>query len=202
MTSPSPPLLHIGPATTELSDEAGARDEFDRTCALVCHRALDPALEARLTSACERAAFESDHVEGLGHRTIEQPPLAGRMITLLLHREPLFRWLERVTGCDPIRAVEGRVVQTHAVPGDELDWHDDRNGPHRRRLGVTLALTSLPYEGGLFELRPVGGSTLLRFAHDTPGTMLVFRISPALEHRVHPLTAGGPRRVYTGWFIG
>jgi hypothetical protein len=188
--------------TTALGDETSARDEFARTCALVCHRALDPALEARLTAACDRAAFVSDHVEGLGHRTIEQPALAGRMLTLLLHREPLFRWLERVTGCAPIRAVEGRVVQTHAVPGDELAWHDDMNGPHRRRLGVTLALTSPPYEGGLFELRRVGESALLRFIHDSPGTMLVFKISPALEHRVHPLTAGGPRRVYTGWFVG
>lgn len=121
---------------------------------------------------------------------------------MLLHREPLFRWLERVTRCGPILAVDGRVVQTHPVYGDELDWHDDMGGPVVRRLGVTMALASPPYQGGLFEMRLVGGSSLIRFKHDTPGTILVFKVDAGLEHRVHPLTAGGPRRVYTGWFTG
>jgi hypothetical protein len=43
---------------------------------------------------------------------------------------------------------------------------------------------------------------LRRFKHDQPGTALVFEVRPQLEHRVLPLTAGGPRRVFTGWFIG
>lgn len=202
MATPSPPYLQIGPTTTVTGDEVCARDEFARTCALVCRAALDPSLAQRLSAACDRAAFVSDHVEGLGHRTIERPPLAGRMISMLLHREPVFRWLERVTGCATIRAVDGRVVQTHHVAGDELAWHDDMGGPQERRLGVTLALASPPYEGGVFEMRPVGGSTLIRFKHDTPGNVLIFKVDAGLEHRVHPLTAGGPRRVYTGWFTG
>ena len=32
--------------------------------------------------------------------------------------------------------------------------------------------------------------------------MLIFRVSSKLEHRVLPLTAGGPRRVFTGWAMG
>ena len=34
------------------------------------------------------------------------------------------------------------------------------------------------------------------------GAMLIFEVSRRCEHRVHPLTGGGPRRVFTGWFIG
>lgn len=194
--------LRIDASETVLGDEAQARDEFAETCALVCRDALDLQVAERLAKTCANGTFLSDHVRGLGHRLIERPPLAGTMISLLLHREPLFRWLERVTGCESIRAVEGRVVQTHAVGGDELKWHDDMGGDTERRLGVTMAIASPPYEGGLFELRPVGGDTLLRFKHDSAGTMLIFKVSSEIEHCVHPLTSGGPRQVFTGWFIG
>jgi 2OG-Fe(II) oxygenase superfamily len=198
----SPASVRIGATETSLGDAANASREFSRTCALVCREALDPALVARLTAACARSTFVSDQVEGLGHRMIERPPLAGTLLTLLLHRKPLFRWLEKVTGCEPIQAVDGRVVQTFAVRGDELEWHDDMGGSIRRRLGVTIALESPLYDGGEFDLRPVGGDPLLSFKHDTAGTMLVFKVATGLEHRVRTLVSGGPRVVYTGWFTG
>lgn len=34
------------------------------------------------------------------------------------------------------------------------------------------------------------------------GDALIFKVDHALEHRVTPLTAGGPRIVWAGWFIG
>ncbi len=198
----SPVCVRIGATETSFGDAASAALEFTQTCALVCRGALDPALVARLTTACAKSTFVSDQVEGLGHRMIERPPLAGTMLTLLLHRKPLFRWLETVTGCEPIRAIEGRVVQTFAVSGDELEWHDDMGGNIRRHLGVTIALDSPLYDGGEFELRPVGGDPLVCFKHDTAGTMLVFKVGAGLEHRVRALVSGGPRVVYTGWFTG
>jgi hypothetical protein len=44
-------------------------------------------------------------------------------------------------------------------------------------------------------------SPLITFRHDTPGTALIFEVSKRCEHRLHPLTSGGPRRVFTGWFL-
>jgi hypothetical protein len=40
-----------------------------------------------------------------------------------------------------------------------------------------------------------------RHHHASPGEALVFEVSPALEHRVTPLTAGGPRTIFAGWFL-
>ena len=157
----------------------------------------------KLMALCDRADFMSDPVEGLGHRTVERPPLASTAILLALRRQELFRWLEAVTGCAPIASVDGQVVQTEPQAGDELVWHDDMVGGARRRLGVTIGLGRAPYEGGLFEMRSVpDGAPLIEFKHDRPGTALIFEVSRRCEHRVHPLSKGGPRRVFTGWFLG
>lgn len=193
----------LGPFETILPDEAPARAEFAAARALVCPDALDQALLGKLMALCDRAAFASDHVEGLGHREVERPPLAGTAILLALRRPPLFRWLERVSGCAPIGSVDGRVVRTQPQPGDELVWHDDLDKGHVRRLGITIGLGQHPYEGGLFELRAwPNGEPLITFKHDRPGTALIFEVSHRCEHRVHPLISGGPRRVFTGWFLG
>lgn len=186
-----------------LPDAGIARAEFARRRALVWPDALGGALLQRLMTACDKAQFVSDPVDGLGHREIERGSPAGPAIGLALRRAPLFRWLEWVTDCAPIASVEGRVVQTWPCAGDELLWHDDMNDGGVRRLGVTIALGREAYSGGAFEMRPVGQRVpSFRWLHDRPGTALIFEVSPRLEHRVRPLTAGGPRRVYTGWFTG
>lgn len=193
---------HLGAFDAILPDEATAKAAFAETCAFVWRDAFAAPLFARLTALCGRSGFTSDHVEGLGHREIEEPPLAGTAIILALTRPVLFRWLERVTGCAPIRGIDGRVVQTWPRAGDGLDWHDDLGDP-ARRLGVTIALGDAAYDGGEFEMRRTATKVpLIRWKHDRPGTMLVFEVSRHREHRVHPLTAGGPRRVFTGWFVG
>lgn len=195
------PYFQIGASGMEIVDAAPAVAEFAASRAIVCPGALDSALVAKLDRVCDRAAFQSDWVEHLGHRQIEKPAVAGGAISLLLRRPPLFRWLEEVTGCGPIASVEGRVVETHPVAQDELAWHDDM-GDADRRLAITIALNSSPYSGGEFELRRVGErDTLFRHRHDTAGTAVVFTVLPTYEHRVLPLTSGGPRRVFTGWFV-
>lgn len=203
MTNRPADTPRIGPFETSLPEQEAARAEFAAARALVCPDALDAELLGKLMGLCDRAAFVSDRVEGLGHRAVERPPLASTAILLALRRPELFRWLEAVTGCGPIASVDGQVVETQAQAGDELVWHDDMIRDARRRLGVTIGLGRDDYEGGLFELRSVpDGATLVRFKHDRPGTALIFEVSRRCEHCVHPLSAGGPRRVFTGWFLG
>ena len=177
-----------------------AQAEFARTRALVCHDLLDATLWARLNRICDAATFVADRVDELGNRTIEHPATAGNAIALMLRRQPLFDWLEQVTGCATIRTIEGRVVETRVAPDDQLRWHNDIQPG--RVLAVTIALGTKPYSGGDFEMRRAGSMLpLINFRHDRPGTALIFEVSPLNEHRLTPLTAGGPRRVFAGWFM-
>jgi hypothetical protein len=150
---------------------------------------------------CREGGFEPDEVAGLGHREIENPQRAGRTISLALKRAELIDWIERATGCGPLETVEGRVVRARANNHDQLLWHDDLDNA-RRRLAITINLSEHSYEGGVFELREKRSHTLLAsHRHIEAGTALIFDVAYDIEHRVLPVTSGGPRCVYTGWFF-
>ncbi|TKD51579.1 2OG-Fe(II) oxygenase [Sphingomonas baiyangensis] len=199
-------MLEIGQSETLLpADSTAWRAAFAKQRALVLRDAIPVDLMRKLTMLIGRSHFVSNRIDGLGHREIESPPVAGKAIDLLLSRSSLFRWLEHTTGCESIMRVGGAIARTWPNSEDHLDWHDDLNTPESssRRLAITIALDELEYEGGLFELRNVGSSDpLFSFKHDRLGTAVIFEISGRLEHRVAPLISGGPRLVYAGWFVG
>lgn len=199
--TPERRLFVVGRVATELLEPAEAcRDSFEACRSLVCPEAIELGFLAILRNLCNRSSFVPDTVENLGDREVERPRRAGGALTLALQRAGLLRWLEVATGCGALARVDGRVVQTRPNNRDQLDWHDDLNDP-ARRLAVTINLTETPYCGGAFELRDARTRELLTTHHHTdPGAMLVFDVARDLEHRVLPVTAGGPRRVYTGWF--
>ncbi|MES2441764.1 MAG: 2OG-Fe(II) oxygenase [Pseudomonadota bacterium] len=201
MTAEARPFV-IGAAATVLLDPAEAyRDGFTARRSILCRDAFEPGFLGTLRNLCNRGHFVAETVDGLGDREVEAPQRAGGAITLALQRAGLLRWLEAATGCGPLGTAEGRVVQARPNDHDQLDWHNDLYDP-QRRLAVTVNLTETPYEGGLFELRTVRTrETLTAHRHAAPGDMMIFDVTRDLEHRVLPVTAGGPRRVYTGWFF-
>lgn len=189
----------------ERTDILAAPDDyaaiFQIRRSIVCPDLLEPALLGSLLERCRRGHFVAEHVERIGSREVESPQRAGSALNIVLSRVPFLRWVEAATGCEGLVRVEGRVVQTRANGSDRLDWHNDLDaGP--RRLGMTISLSDAPYDGGDFELREVATREMLtHYHHDRAGTALIFDVHRALEHRVLPILAGGPRRVFTGWFM-
>ncbi|GAA0307879.1 hypothetical protein GCM10009087_17370 [Sphingomonas oligophenolica] len=196
------PVFAVGAyRTTLLATPETIAGEFSKHRAIACANAIEPGLLATLMRLCREGSFASDEVEGLGHREVEKPQRAGPTISLALKRANLIDWIEHVTGCGPLEAIEGRVVRARANNHDQLLWHDDLDDV-RRRLAVTINLSKQNYEGGLFELREKRtGKLLASHHHLEPGTALIFDVAYDIEHRVLPVTSGGPRCVYTGWFF-
>ncbi len=197
--------IAIGAQRTDiLSAPDGPAGVFERHRAIECRDLIDPDLLADLLDRCRRGSFVADHVDRLGSREIEAPQRVGVALNIVLSRPPFLHWVEAVTGCHALHRVEGRVVQTRANGRDALDWHNDTHDDAAgvRRLGITVNLSDAAYEGGGFELRTTGTQAMLtRYRHDRAGTALIFDIAGDLEHRVLPLASGGPRRVFTGWFV-
>jgi hypothetical protein len=201
----TPAGVQIRATQTAIPDDpdfhAAAAAAFARQQALVLPRFLDAAMQATLGGVWRNAAFVRNGIKIAGSRAEETPPRGGQLLNLLLNRSALRDWLERVTGLSPLAAASGAIVRMEAGPGDHLGWHNDQGDP-ARRLAITINLGDAPYAGGRFEMRRRGGDDLLmHHDHVEPGTALVFAVSPALEHRVTPMTAGGPRTVFTGWFL-
>ncbi|MEO8374513.1 MAG: 2OG-Fe(II) oxygenase [Sphingomonas bacterium] len=195
------PVFAVGAFRTALlaSPETVAA-AFSQHRAIACTHAIEPDLLASLMRLCREGHFEPNEVGGLGDREVESPQRAGRTLTHVLKRTDLMGWIELATGCGQLEAVEGRVVRARANNHDQLLWHDDLDDP-QRRLAITINLSEHRYEGGLFELREKRTEKLLAAHHHLePGTALIFDVGYDIEHRVLPVTSGGPRCVYTGWF--
>jgi|GEM_PF-1405843 len=195
------PLLISAQGVQVLGDPAVWRDCFAELPVLALAAPFEPAFLATLVQRAAGATFVDEPLGPLGARAVEAPQRVGAALSLLLHDPGLRDWLAAATGSGPLRAVEGRLVETRANGRDALAWHDDTGDP-RRRLAVVIDLADQRYHGGRFELRRKGDSDpLLVFEHAAPGSLLIFAVRDDLEHRVTPVTAGAPRRVYSGWFL-
>ena len=177
------------------------RARFEQDFALRLFGVFLPEQLAKLVDHAARTHFVDDHVKGIGDRAIESPQRIGAALSLMLHDIKLLQWVEQATGVGPLRAVAGRLAETRANGSDALGWHDDRED-FNRLLAVVINLSDRQFTGGRFELRRKREEQPhLVFDHDRQGSMLIFAVRPDLEHRVTPLTSGGPRRVFAGWFL-
>ncbi|MFM5949978.1 MAG: 2OG-Fe(II) oxygenase [Novosphingobium sp.] len=202
MTAATQSPFRINRMDTEIAaDPAAWRPRFDAVPAFAFEDVLSADLLDLLMRQAAGARYIDDDVRYIGTRQIESPQRVSGTISLMLGRGDLFAWLEQATGCGPIKALAGRIAQTRANDQDELVWHDDSDSPDRL-LGVVINLSDQPYDGGLFELRRKGErEPLFSFRHSRPGSITLFAVRSDLEHRVLPVTAGGPRRVYAGWMM-
>lgn len=194
--------FRIGRSRTEIcADPVTLHSDYERARAIAVREGIAPELLAALLDRGRSASYRLFDNGIVGEREIEAPERLGRAIRRLLTRREMLGWISEATGCGPLASVTGSVAQTRPGTGQALDWHSDRGDP-LRRVAVTINLSDLPYEGGLFELRTAPEQQLLvAHRHDEPGAMLLFRIGRGLEHRVTPVRAGGPRRVFSGWFM-
>lgn len=173
---------------------------FARDRALLSRPGISADMLAAIDALTARTGFVAQAVEGLGHRHIEKPELAGTAIKLALNRPEFLHWVQAVTGCGPVGRVEAMVVETRPGGDDRLDWHNDTHA--NIVLGVTIHLGADAYEGGAFELRDAGADALrFRHAGAQRGDVLLFDVDPAFDHRVMPVVSGAARRVFTGWLI-
>lgn len=198
----STPFLIGSQGVTILSDPAPWRERFARVPAISIPAALEPEFCARMVERAAHAQFATyEQIEQVGTRLIESPQLIGRAISLLLHAPELHHWLEEATGVGPLRAVAGRFAEFRANNQDALNWHDDLHDT-TRRLAIIVNLSDRPFVGGQFQLRRKGETELLlRHDHPQAGSVLIVGVRPELEHRVTPVSDGGPRRIYAGWFL-
>lgn len=197
------PVVVSAQNTDIIGDPSEIAESFARHRAIALSGLLAPAFLQTLLRICGKAQFVRDTETDIAQRERETPGIAGGALALALKRQNLFEWLDRVTGCGPLQGTFGRVMQIQPHDPPKLNWHDDLPEDPSRRLAITINLGEHAYEGGQFELRvKQTGEALARHRHTILGSALIFQVSDQLEHRVWPVTAGGPRRIYTGWFLG
>jgi hypothetical protein len=193
--------VRIGPAHVRTGNPRESARRFERDHALTLPGLIDSDLLALLRKAGERIEFVRETVAGLGDREVETPYRQTSILLLALRRREILEWVRAVAGAGRVGDVGGNVVRSWPGSNDHLDRHDDILPP-RRVAALTIRLGEEDYEGDEFQMRLKESPHLtMTHHHLEPGDALLFAIAPRIEHRVLPLKSGGPRRIFTGWFL-
>ncbi len=120
-------------------------------------------------------------------------------LQLLFNDAALFDVVGRITGCAGLRCFDGRVYRLQSEAGHYDSWHSDAG--KNRCVAVSVNLSPQPYDGGRLEIRHASSTAADYVVSPAPfGSAVMFRISPALRHRVTPVTGTQPRTAFAGWF--
>lgn len=180
------------------------RAEFAQTHCLRLPAFIEPALLDFWLRLVGRAAFvpksETHQGSEFGFTRFVPPrDPALYFLHFLVNQPPLFRLVEAITGCPHVGNFAGRMHRSLPGGGEYLDWHDDISD--HRLIGLDIHLSPAPFTGGAFHLRErPGGRETFVADYEPAGSAFLFRVSPAVEHRLTPLTGGAPRTVAVGWF--
>jgi hypothetical protein len=189
--------LAVGASEAELD---ALRAAFDRRHSIVLPQLIDPRLLAMLHHRLETAKFvEKTNREVGDELRLSSGPLTAAL-EFLTNDSGLFALIQRITGCPPIGCYRARVYQHVADQGHSSDWHEDL--VEGRMLTMSINLGAVPYRGGLLQIRDVRTREIVtEVANTGSGDAVIFRIDPALQHRVTPTIGDVPRTAYAGWFL-
>lgn len=121
------------------------------------------------------------------------------VLTFAVNDSQLFSIVSAITGCGSLGCFEGRVYRMHKEVHHD-SWHHDLVDD--RKVAMSINLSEGPYEGGATEIREHATGRTWTAPNATPGDALLFRLDPALEHRVLSVTGDSPKTAYAGWFRG
>jgi hypothetical protein len=184
-----------------------ARSEFALSECAVLNEFLEPELTQGLIRELDSEAcapnihYLRDNREFARDLTFSATSGALHAFHLLLNNPRIFAAIQRITGCGQIGSFMGRIYRNLPSPEYRLDWHDDRQTPHRL-IGLSVSLTPASLEGGLFRLRRKSSHEILaEVAHSRPGNAHIFRIDSGIEHCVTAVHGELPRTAFAGWFL-
>ena len=181
------------------SDLEKARDEFSRLHSVKLEGLIADDVLAQVQEELENGEFANRVHHGIGTELCLKPGAAFAMLMLMANDPRLLQFVEELTGCESVGCFEGRVYRFVPDSGHYDSWHSDVG--HGRLIALSINLSREPYEGGTFQLRAAHAENVLReLPNLTPGDGIMFRIDPALRHRVTDVRGAAPKTAFAGWF--
>jgi hypothetical protein len=117
-----------------------------------------------------------------------------------MNSPPLFSIVRKITGCASIGSFTGRIYRFDPHVAHYDSWHDDI-AAGGRLIGFSLNLGD-SYRGGVFQLREKANlDAVTEIANTTAGDAFLFRIAPALQHRVTSVEGDQAKTAFAGWFV-
>lgn len=178
-------------------------DAFARVHCVSVRQFLEPAILRRLAAAIEHAPFQPRVHEIDPPATdlwMSDRSIRGTLL-FLFNDASLFAFIRRLSGCDPIGCFIGSVYRMMSELSHTDSWHDDVFDG--RMVALSCNLSAEAYNGGVLQIREKATGRVVHEAANTGfGDAIIFRLAPALEHRVTDVLPGPAKTAYAGWFKG
>ncbi len=185
--------------TIDCPDIPALRSEFRARHCVMLKSLIDPDLLEKIRVRLTEAVWEETVHKSVGVECVLRNRYVLSLLHFLLNDPHLLRVIEEITDCRPLRLFVGRVYRMAPDLGHYGLWHNDVSD--NRLVGLSLNLSGVEFEGGLFQLRERGSHTIVaEIANTGFGDAFVFRVSPQIEHRVSPIGGRQPKTAFAGWF--
>lgn len=175
---------------------------FDESHGFRLARLLHPDLIEMISSRLEHCSWTTQDDGMIAKEAFPGDPAPASVLNFAANTSEFLDLIRRITNQPEIKFFGGRIYRM-APAADHFDsWHADLGTTHRDRLvGMSINLSTRPYEGGVFRLREeASGNILCELSNTGPGDAIFFRISPNLKHMVTRLEGSEPKTAFAGWF--
>jgi hypothetical protein len=181
-------------ALADLRD-AFARDHVVRLRGLLADELLEHALRL-----IDEGTFAIREDAGIAVELCLQQSRAFDLLMFVMNAPRMLEAMRELTGCTSITSFSGRIYRFDPAVAHHDSWHDDTQDG-TRKIGISLNLGRVPFSGGEFQLRSrEEPERTITIANTGPGDAIVFRIDPALQHRVRHAIGDVPKTALAGWF--
>jgi 2OG-Fe(II) oxygenase superfamily/Coenzyme PQQ synthesis protein D (PqqD) len=196
----SQPALQIRPSGLTITGSLDAlRERFERDHYVRLPQLVEPALMEAVERSVAAGQFVDRSHHGIGTEQCLVPGVATSILQLMFNDPAMLDAVADIARCGTVRCFDGRVYRMAADNGHYDSWHSDAG--EDRRVAISVNLSREPYEGGELEIRDAAATEASHTVSNPGfGDAVMFRISPALRHRVGPITGPRARTAYAGWF--
>jgi len=179
------------------------RGELAQRHAVRFRHFLDGDLLARVQNEIDAGKFATREDEGIAVELCLEPSRALDIVMFVMNSPQMFGVVRAITGCDPIEAFAGRIYRFDPKVTHHDSWHDDTSGAGAGRLaGFSLNLSRETYRGGTFQIREKARpDDVVEVENTGAGDAFLFRIAPAMQHRVLPVEGAHSKTAFAGWFV-
>ena len=160
---------------------------------------IEPHLLASLLDGLDHTPFRNRVHEGIGTELCAEEGPVSSTLEFLMNDPAMTAAISSVTKCGAIGCFEGRVYRLVPQTDHYDSWHSDVG--QDRLIAMSINLGRRPYEGGVLQFRRADDARILgEVENRTTGDAVIFKVDPALRHRVCAVEGTEPRTAYAGWY--
>ena len=172
--------------------------EFQENHFIRLRNLVDESLLNELFDQMNGANWENRVHDGIGIEVCLADAGLVALFNFLMNDQELFQLIQQITNCGFIGCFQGRIYRMIPSEGHYDSWHTDVG--EDRLLALSLNLGKEIHEGGVLQIRSKDSERLIEAPNPSFGDAVLFRLSPALKHRVTNVTGNQPKTAFAGWF--